>query len=354
VTGWPKQTEGPHITRKNPCGFCQAAQGMLIAKAEFWDLAQVDYVHCDKCGLTQVDPMLTPEVTAKGCEAYYSMETLREGSRNLAKKMIRSFRKGVHFAYKIRKLGLYPHRVLEVGAGDGCFSKGVQFVFPDAEITCLDIVPEVLNQIASNHGFKTVLGTPEEIPSPAGGGLYDLIIARDIIEHTLHPSKVIESFSRSLRSGGMVHIITPNGFEDIWTAYCRWKLRSEPSAMLINHVNFFSPGGLKAKFTQAGFTPKLWFMYDFNGTRWGRARYMSQDQMAEVSAKLSAEQTIASNAGSLTDLQVKPRTVLNKWWIQPRLPWITKWYCFFKEARRLVLPADTGIGHEIYGLFQKS
>jgi hypothetical protein len=346
-------TLGVPVERQNRCGFCNAPQGVLVAQGDFWDLARVNYVRCEECGLIQVDPMLSEEVTARGCQAYYSMETLREGRRNLQKKMIRSFRKGVHFAYKLKRLGFSPRRILEVGAGDGYFSRGVQFVFPEGSFTCLDIVPEVLANIRRSHGFETVLGSPENIPLRQDAQKYDLIIARDIIEHTVNPRRVIDSFASSLSRGGMVHIITPNGFEDIWMAYCRWQLKSQPADMLINHVNFFPPQSLKAEFERAGLRPRIWYIYDFNGTRWGRARYISEKQMADASRRLPAADVVAKSAPQLAELSVDETAILRQWWIQPRMRWITRAYCLLKEARRFVLPADSGIGHEIFGVFEK-
>ncbi len=353
LTGRPKATSGPLVNRKNPCGICQREQGQLVGQAHFWDLANINYVRCEQCHLVQVDPMLDPQTTATGCEAYYYMETLREGPRNLRKKKIRSFRRGVHFAYKIQKLGLTPQRVLEVGAGDGYFSRGVQFVFPRANIICLDIVPGVLRQIEATHGFGTVLGRPEQVATLMPNGNFDLIIARDIIEHTEEPIRVLESFASVLVPGGMVHIITPNGYEDIWQAYCRWKLKNEAAEMLINHVNFFAPQSLKQEFIRLGFKTCVWFIYDFNGTRWGRAGRLSESQMARPPGEAKALLTIAAAKPAVLQMPETHVDPLDYWWVQPRWPWLTRLYCFFKEARRFTLPADLGIGHEIYGILQK-
>lgn len=354
LTGWPQKALGPLEERRDPCGFCNSRQGYFVAKADYWDLAEVRYMRCPQCEMVQVDPMLNREITAKGCEAYYLREVRREGRKNLTKNRIRSFRKGVYFAWRLKRLGIKLQNVLEVGAGDGYFSRGVQLAFPEARYTCLDLVPEVLQQIRQTHGFNTLLGTPEELTSLSKNEKFDLIIARDIIEHVSLPAQVLENFAQSLISGGCLHIITPNGYEDIWTSYCHWKLKGESSEMLINHVNFFAPRELREKLESLGLKPLLWYMYDFNGTRWGRARKVSASQMSATSQKLSAEKTIQEAGRSTGPLEVKSSEVLDKWWVQPRHPWVTFLYCFWKEQRRFTLPADMGIGHEIFGLFQKS
>ncbi len=353
-TGWPLKTDGPKVERIHPCNFCQSRNGLKVAVADYWDLAQVSYIRCEKCDLIQVDPMLSKEVVAKGCEAYYLREQKREGKRNILKNKIRSFRKGVFFANLLKRKGHSPKSILEVGPGDGYFSRGVQFIFPNAQVSCLDVVPEVLRQIEKTHGFQTLLGTPEELPSLLSGDRFDLVIARDIIEHVEKPLEVLKVFSDVLNPGGTLHIITPNGYEDIWTAYCHWKIKSLPGEMLINHVNFFPPKTLKERLQDLNFKPIVWFMYDFNGTRWGRARKISEDQMLPTSKRLSAEQTIHEIKSAMNSEESESKdSVLGQWWVRPRLRWITSLYCLFKEKRRFTLPADLGIGHEIFAILEK-
>jgi 2-polyprenyl-3-methyl-5-hydroxy-6-metoxy-1,4-benzoquinol methylase len=295
--------------------------------------------------------MLSNDVASKGCHAYYLQEQAREGKRNLKKNMIRQFRNGVYFAYTMKRRGLKFHNVLEVGPGDGYFSRGIQFVYPDAKFTGLDIVPEVLEKIKQRHGFETLLGTPEDLHLR---NTFDLIIARDIIEHVARPDQVLKTFAAALKPGGYFHFITPNGFEDIWQAYCLWRLKAVPSEMLLNHVNFFAPLALGEKLKSYGFKELLYYIYDFNGTRWGRARRISADQEAPASKRLSAAGTIQQHASfDPKSVEVHDAEVMKRWWIRPSLPWLTYLYCAWKQKYRLHLSAEIGIGHEVFGLFQK-
>lgn len=354
ATGWPVRAEGDLVKRVDSCSFCSATTGFNVATADYWDLTRVSYIRCSQCELIQVDPMLSREITAKGCEAYYWRELVREGKRNRKKNMTRSFRKGVYFGRILKKRGISPKQILEAGPGDGYFSRGVQFVFPDAAITCLDIVDVVLKDIKARHGFSTLLGTPEELIHLIKQPRFDLIIARDIIEHVGDPSRVFEAFSQALLPGGHFHFITPNGYEDIWTAYCHTRIKGLPSEMLINHVNFFPPLSLRQNLLGFGFEPLLWFIYDFNGTRWGRARRISKGQMAPTSKKLSARATIESCQNSPdSKFEIQDHEIMKRWWLRPSHRWITYAYCFWKEKHRFTLPADIGIGHEIFGLFKK-
>ncbi len=353
TTGWPVLTEGTQFNRRQPCGLCGKDSGLEVARARFWDLADLSFVRCLDCGLSQVDPMLSEEVTSIGCYAYFLKESAREGKRNLEKKMVRSFRRGVYLGLKLKGRGENPKNILEVGAGDGYFSKGLQFVFPNAQVTCLDIVPEILAAIKKNHDFQVLLGVPENLPELCGGKKFDLLVARDIIEHVSQPAAVLQAFSKVLDVGGLLHIITPNGYEDIWRPYCRWKLKAEPSQLLINHVSYFEPRALRKYIEALGFTTQTWFIYDFNGTRWGRARTITEKQMGDPLLDISAQETIQELKSASSSLEVTEDPLKKSWWHSLKLRWLTELYCFLKEQRWFWLNADHGIGHEIFATFKK-
>ncbi|MCB0411137.1 MAG: class I SAM-dependent methyltransferase [Bdellovibrionales bacterium] len=332
---------------------CGSFQGHEVSRGRFWDLKDVSFVRCPQCGLTQTDPMLDDETTALGCQAYFLRESLREGPRNLEKKMIRAFRKGVYFGLLLKKRKISPLKILEIGAGDGYFSRGVHFIFPNAEVTCLDVVKEALDFVEQAHGFKTLWGTPENINTLSNHQTYDLIIARDLLEHVRDPGLVMREIYRSLSPGGGFHFITPNGYEDIWLPYCRWKLRHEPCQMLINHVSYFDPQGLRRYLQNIGFRKKIWFTYDFNGTRWGQGRRLTEKQMAEPVSEISAQKTIEEFKAKALPLGEISDPLMRKWWYSSFAPLLTQLYCTLKESRLFVLSADLGIGHEIFGYFVK-
>lgn len=343
----PMAASGPKVERKRGCDFCGSSTGYKVAPGEYWDLWKFDFVRCDQCELIQLDPPIPQESMDLGCQAYFINESNRESMKALNKKRMKSFRRGYHFGLKLKKLKINPQSVLEIGPGDGFFSIGLKQVFPNTQFCCVDVVPQVVERLEKEYGFKGYVSNVENMEI---NEKFDLIIARDIIEHVTIPKNVIQKISSLLNPSGHFHFITPNGFEDIWPAYCCWKMKQQPFELLLNHVNYFPPSTLKKQLESAGFKSLQYYIYDFNGTRWGRARKFKEKLQGPSAQSRSAEKAISTQKDLKNfNLLDEPQ---NKKWTQ--IPLLMRIYCFFKEDFRLRLPADLGIGHEIYGLFKKT
>ncbi len=195
------QLDGPTNVRQDSCGICGSHDSALLAKADYWDLAAVDLVRCRSCGLIQVDPMLTGPDAADGCLALYRHQHEGETDESRRRGLYRAFRHGVAFGANLRLKGITPQRVLEVGSGDGYFLKGLQYVFPGATFVCLDLVKEILEALKSEHHFETIHGALEEVDA-SKLGQFDLIIARDILEHVSQPGAVLATLATMIGPKG--------------------------------------------------------------------------------------------------------------------------------------------------------
>lgn len=336
----------PLIKRADKCNFCSSDEGHLLSQVDYWDIAFGNLVKCPRCGLAQLDPMPTDEMMDLGCTAFYRMQHTGDNPRAIQRGFLRSFRKGVAFGVKLKLMGIRPFHVLEIGAGDGYFSRGLQFVFPRAQITCLDLVEDLLHHVARQHGFRTIKGSPETIEE-GGIGPFDLIIARDIIEHLADPGLALKKLASITKHGGYLHFITPNGVEDYWGHFTHWKLRQKPTELLLNHVNYFEPVSLHKKLQEIGFEPVEWFNYDFKGTRQGYGRVVSHRFSANPSIKRSARQTITeSQQLNQSFARITSQTVLKSLLWLPRILILA--YCYLKHNPFIKLHADHGIGHEIF------
>lgn len=180
----------PLIERIQPCGLCNSKSGYLISKIDYWDLAEADLVQCHNCYTAQLDPMLTDEVMDLGCTAFYRLQHSNDNPKSIGRGFLRAFRQGVAFATRLWLAGIHPKKILEVGAGDGFFSRGLRYVFPQAQVTCLDLVEEVLDHIHREHEFSTIKGSPENLDVQKYAEQFDLIIARDVIEHLADPLSI--------------------------------------------------------------------------------------------------------------------------------------------------------------------
>ncbi len=347
----PPQLDGDSVARKDPCSFCKSRTGKRLARTDYWDLVEANLVEC-ACGLIQIDPMPTNEDFSLGCRALFLYEKKSESLAERRRQLRRSFRKGVALGSDLKNRGFKIRQILEVGAGDGYFCKGIQFVFPDTKITCLDIVTEVLDLVRAHHNYDTIVGSPE-ILSKEKHGTFDLVVARDILEHVQNPALVLDNISSVLNSKGVIHFITPNGFEDIWRAYAYWKLNQQPSELLINHVNYFTPKALRAELEMRGFSALDWRIFNFKGFRKGKGYKISAKVTAYPSTKRSATETIRSNS-ILPVVQEELSAVIPPVWSHAALKPFVEYYCRYQHDPSPYINADLGIGHEIYGIFQKN
>ena len=250
----------PVINRINNCSFCDKNTGFRLATMDYWDIKRVQLVICDRCGLAQLDPKMNESEIARGCEAYYVFDAQNNSLNEQKRNQVRNFRRGVLFGYKLKKMKIRPGNILELGPGTGFFSAGIQFVFPGVVVSVMDIVPDVLDYNERIHGFKTYQSVPEKYIDSLSGQ-FDIIIARDIIEHVPDVKSLFHNVSKYLKTDGIFHFITPNGHEDSWRFYLTRKLFDKPAELLINHVNYFDGRGLRNYIEENGFIKLSYYTY---------------------------------------------------------------------------------------------
>jgi SAM-dependent methyltransferase len=349
----PAALTGELIKRKEACRICHETKGRQIGSIDYWDIRNSRLVKCENCGLTQLDPMLSETETAKGCLAYYIEESLRVSVKEQRRNLVRNFRRGLLFGVSLKKQGIFPKNVLELGPGSGYFANGLKYIFPKVKITVMDVNKEVLQFNEDQHQYETI-ETSLESYIPDLENQFDLIIARDIIEHVIDISKVVQNVKHYLKNGGYFHFITPNGHEDAWKHYIRYNDKNKTSELLINHVNYFDGRGLSTFLVEKGFTTLQYFTYKLKTTRQGRGWRVSKKLMAPVSQKKSASFYINEQINKVRNIQFDKNRILDKWYLKKNrnlFAYLISWY---HHAHLLKINPELNIGHEIYGLFKIS
>ncbi|MEI6899845.1 MAG: class I SAM-dependent methyltransferase [Bacteroidota bacterium] len=326
--------------------------GDKIAETGYWDLRITNIIACPQCRLIQLDPMLSEEEMHSGCYAYHLMEEAQTSPQELAKNLVRNYRRGILFAMQIKKKGFQPSEILEYGPGSGYFTAGVQFVFPKAKVTIVDLVDEVIEQNRNVHGFLGFKGTPETFTLP-GNKQFDLVIARDILEHVSDIGCMIRNVSALLNPGGLFHFLTPNGREDVWKHHVTWSLFQKPSQLLINHVNYFDGKGSLKQLHDAQFHPIKYYTYQLKTTWRGKGWSMRPGQAEAIYSNISAEKIIEEHQSDDNTVTFKKEEILNHWYLTTRYKWITYLYCLYMHEPLIKVNPAFNIGHEIYGLFTK-
>ena len=344
---------GDSVVRQEPCRICSSLEGIKLAETEFWDLQNCNIVQCTSCRLIQLDPMISRENTATGCHAYYLKEILETPVHEQKRNLLRNYRRGIVFARSLRKRGVHPETILEFGPGSGYFSAGIQFIFPGSRITVADIVDEVLNLNKEIHGFNVFSGSPEDIRL-FEDRKFDLIVARDTLEHVTDIGRVIRNIAALLNPDGLLHFITPNGKEDVWGHYLNWKFRKKPSELLINHVNYYEGAGLLKCLTGSGFSKVEYYTYQVKYALRGKGWRHAEKLAVPVSTKRSADELIRFQKEITGVHSFQKKEILDIFIFRTKIIWLINLYCRFKHHWLIHLDPRRNIGHEIYGLFIKT
>ena len=349
----PAVIKGKVIEREENCRICNEIIGEQIGVVDYWDIKTSRIIKCPKCNHIQLDPMLNNMEISKGCFAYYIEESLRTSRKEESKNCVRNFRRGVIFGYSLKRKKISPHLVLELGPGSGYFYEGLKFVFPNIKITIMDIYSEVLIFNQKHHECNTIQEFPDNFV-PEFANKFDLVIARDLIEHVTDISKVLTNVNQYLTSNGFFHFITPNGHEDVWKHYLTSIISNSASELLINHVNYFDGKGLKKILIQKGFSPVDYYTYQLKYTLRGRGWKKGQKLMSPVSKKTNADLLIKNKAEEITKIEFIKQEVLDKWYIQNKAKWIAYLYSLYQHFSIIRISPELNVGHEIYGLFKKN
>lgn len=331
---------------------CNTTKGLQIGEVDYWDIKNSRIVKCEKCGLIQLDPMLNQKETAKGCLAYFIEESLRVSQKEQEKNFIRNFRRGILFGYSIKRKKCSPSEILELGPGSGAFSEGIKFVFPKARIRVMDVNEELLLFNKKHHRFDTIQSAPENYLYELENK-FDLIIARDILEHVIDVSTVIQNVSKYCKPGGLFHFITPNGHEDVWKHYLRFTTTGSPSELLINHVNYFDGKGLLDFLQKNHFAPIEYFTYKIKTTRKGRGWKMHPRLMADKSTKKNSDFYVNTEIEKIRKFDFNKDAVMDKWYINNKQKYITRLISWYNHMKIIKLSPTLNVGHEISGLFKK-
>ena len=107
-----------------------------------------------------------------------------------------------------------PTRILDLGSGPGTGSLALARRFPAAEVTAVDVSPQMLHRLhqqAAAHGVADRIRTVEaNLDGPwtviGEGGPYDLIWAASFLHHVADPARTLAQAFGQLRPGGIIAV----------------------------------------------------------------------------------------------------------------------------------------------------
>lgn len=152
--------------------------------------------------------------------------------------------------------------VLDVGCDTGEFAAALARL-ARAEAYGVDVAARPLRR-AQELGLEVSHGDLSRAPSNFGD--FALVTAIDVIEHVPDPAELLAEVRRRLAPGGLVYLETPNWRSAVYAvgSVAARALRSHPRLVFDRlfppeHVQYFTPEGLGALVSRAGFRPVALF-----------------------------------------------------------------------------------------------
>lgn len=102
-----------------------------------------------------------------------------------------------------------PARILDLGCGAGYNVKALRVLYPEVEITGIDLYDT--SQIPELSVYRKVDLDLGKLPFPDEH--FDSVIITHVLEHLAQPLKLASEMARVLKKGGIIYIETPN-----WTS----------------------------------------------------------------------------------------------------------------------------------------
>jgi len=148
--------------------------------------------------------------------------------------------------------------ILEIGPGGGIWTK--YFLEKGAKVTAVDISEPILEANQTNNpGAKFILGDATTIKI---NKKFDLIFAKDVIEHIQDDEKFLENMNAHLKKNGRIFISTQNNFSKnylIQSWFHKFKGNRKWLGWNPTHIRFYNFISLKSKLAKAGLKPEKWF-----------------------------------------------------------------------------------------------
>lgn len=276
------------------CSLCAAEEARVVGRMNYAGLGEWDVVQCPQCGLISFDPMPDVDTIKEGGKRLDLVQRSSHSRRSFLRSFARSYRRGGHFAlHYLRKLELLGENaeLLEVGVGNGYFSQGVKKIYPTASVHYLDVMEDLLPYYRKHFECEAVAGEFSAAAFP--GQTFDLIIARDILQHVRDPLQFFRDAHALLKPGGLIFFITPNGRESFWECSQRFKHAGVATLTWRDHFHYYLPETLRRMLATAGFREEVAFKCGLNHWRVGEGHeempWLVEEDVPELAGEEPAQ-----------------------------------------------------------------
>ncbi|HSW88401.1 MAG TPA: class I SAM-dependent methyltransferase [Candidatus Saccharimonadales bacterium] len=115
-----------------------------------------------------------------------------------------------HMLAFITKLEKTPREILDIGCGTGHLANEIKKIYPNANITGIDISKKAIAIGKKAYKQITLLQGDAEKNLPFASACFDLVISGEHIEHLQDPDTYLSEINRILKKDGILLLTTPN------------------------------------------------------------------------------------------------------------------------------------------------
>nr|QOL00443.1 ubiquinone biosynthesis O-methyltransferase [uncultured organism] len=202
-------------------------------------------VECRTCGLVTTSPIPTAETI------HYLYEDSASSDYELPQPGLIGRLKDAFAERTIRSIvtgcrGFVPREVLDFGTGGGRYAAACARVWKDANVTGVDFAP--VPPRGSYYAVSDRLSYRPYAEVKEAGHVFDLILARHVLEHLHDPIAAIKEWLELLAPGGILYLEVPNRRSRTATLLGkRWPLLYVPK-----HLSHFDSASLDRTVRAAG------------------------------------------------------------------------------------------------------
>jgi SAM-dependent methyltransferase len=119
-----------------------------------------------------------------------------------------------------------PRAVLDVGCGTGEISSRIAAMFPDAQVTGVDLIESHLELARRRYALPNLtFRQADAFELPFERQAFDLVVCRHVLQAIPTPERVLAELVRVCRPGGHLHVIAED-YEMIFAAPARLDIQS--------------------------------------------------------------------------------------------------------------------------------
>ncbi len=231
-----------------PCNFCGCDDSKLLYRKRGRTIPETFHiVRCRKCGLAYVNPRLKKDISiGLYNDDYYDGKGIDNSFNGANRKKQRDaiiLARCLKESIPRRSGGL---NLLDVGGGEGLVSEAAKKLGFDA-LVC-DISETAVHR-AKQKGLECYKGELLDDFFNEYIGLFDVIVALEVIEHVYDPKAFLARVCGLLKPGG-VFIYTTGNFQETRFLGGRWGYMDIPES----HIYFFTPDMIHKYLIGAGFS----------------------------------------------------------------------------------------------------